>query len=470
MPRRPAPGHGPILSAITAVSVTALRSLEPGGTVPLQNGDNSDRMRRYAGRAYVCGLVLAACARAEVKPHTIAPSPSARVASSAVPDTSPHPGASSRPATPAIPAAPTAGELSQRRAYQKAMAKGRSATRRKDWPGAVAAFTEALDASTGDAGAYAERGYALLLAGSLDEAEANLDRAAKSASDARLLSSIWFNRGLVAEKRPDDESALVDFFLANRFSPSAAARAKIGGRKVCPVLISRSDASPPRLSDEPWVEADDWLGLWRAIKHEGNPEARSPSSNPKSAEPDTPDLEHPATAEAAREALTGQTGEVTLPLLLTTHFAGQEVFVVMAHGKKLRGRRLGWDTGGRCPQQLDFDMVSHEGNVLHVHGLEVRETGYGYRCEHEDAGDLDLGQCSEAELATVGPMQTFCPERTPTEHDVVIDLAKGDTLLAVERASGEITAKLEPNGLRLSGLGCDGLVPFVADAGSARPK
>jgi hypothetical protein len=83
--------------------------------------------------------------------------------------------------------------------------------------------------------------------------------------------------------------------------------------------------------------------------------------------------------------------------------------------------------------------------------------------------DLDLGECSEADLAT-GPTQTFCPERTPTEHDVVIDLAKGDTLLAVERASGEITAKLEPNGLRLSGLGCDGLVPFVADAGSARPK
>ncbi|MDX2090519.1 MAG: tetratricopeptide repeat protein [Kofleriaceae bacterium] len=145
--------------------------------------------------------------------------------------------------------------------YRAALNKGRKATDAKNYKDAIAAFDEALAIKKGDARAISERGYARLLSGDLDGASRDLDDSATRTKDRKLLSSIWYNRGLVDEKRGKQDGALVAFYMANALRPTDAAKKKIEGKTVCPVTIERPYEREGEFS-KAW-EATDWQDLAR---------------------------------------------------------------------------------------------------------------------------------------------------------------------------------------------------------------
>jgi len=96
-------------------------------------------------------------------------------------------------------ATPPAVEPEHGAAWKAAIAKGRAATGRRDYPAAIAAFSEALSAEPGDARALAERGYARLLSGDNAGAEADLSAAAQGTAVPALLQAIEHNRALARQ-------------------------------------------------------------------------------------------------------------------------------------------------------------------------------------------------------------------------------------------------------------------------------
>jgi len=112
--------------------------------------------------------------------------------------------------------------------YARALARGRAATQRKDYSGAIAAFDQAIAAVPAEPRSLAERGYAKLLAGDIRGAQADLEAAEGKSTDADLASQIWFNLGLVAEKKGDPGAAHSAFAHAYTLRPTNASRAKLG--------------------------------------------------------------------------------------------------------------------------------------------------------------------------------------------------------------------------------------------------
>ncbi|MBN2193175.1 MAG: hypothetical protein JW751_10200 [Polyangiaceae bacterium] len=96
---------------------------------------------------------------------------------------------------------PPSAETEHGPTWEAAMGRGRLATVRKDYPAAIRAFDEALDAEPGDAQALAERGYAKYLAGDLEGATRDFDQAESRSRDNSLLRAIRHNRELIAAAR-----------------------------------------------------------------------------------------------------------------------------------------------------------------------------------------------------------------------------------------------------------------------------
>lgn len=142
-------------------------------------------------------------------------------------------GRSMAPSAPEAGAPMSVDERVATRTYLAAIAEGRKATRAKRYDAAQDAFGRALAARPGDPRAHAERGYAALLAGKLDAADADLDRALKGGLDKELEASVHFNRGLVLEKRGDAERAAIAFATADQIQSTPARRAKANGRAYC---------------------------------------------------------------------------------------------------------------------------------------------------------------------------------------------------------------------------------------------
>lgn len=108
---------------------------------------------------------------------------------------------------------------------------GRKATRDKDYTAAVTAFDQAIAADSRAARAWSGRGYARLLAGQLDAAKDDLERALTLDTAADFQAAVWFNLGLVAEKQGDREAARAAYGKANTLKPSKAARGKLDALK-----------------------------------------------------------------------------------------------------------------------------------------------------------------------------------------------------------------------------------------------
>lgn len=125
-----------------------------------------------------------------------------------------------------------------RKRFSDALGRGRKATSKKEYPAAIAAFDEALAALPDHPRALSGRGYAKLLAGDLDAAEADFRSALAKVTTRELESAVHFNLGLVAEKRGDQDEARRRFAIANTMRPSKAAAAKLAESKACPVSVS----------------------------------------------------------------------------------------------------------------------------------------------------------------------------------------------------------------------------------------
>jgi hypothetical protein len=114
--------------------------------------------------------------------------------------------------------------------HERAMSAGRKRTLSGDHQGALEAFTEALRAQPLDARAWAELGYAALLAGY--DARWELHIARSLTKDRTLLAQIWFNEGLAEERFGDVDAARRAFVLAEVHG-STAVEKKLAGASRC---------------------------------------------------------------------------------------------------------------------------------------------------------------------------------------------------------------------------------------------
>lgn len=318
--------------------------------------------------------------------------------------------------------------------YRAALNKGRKATDAKNYKDAIAGFDEALVIKKGDARAISERGYARLLSGDLDGASRDLDDSASRTKDRKLLSSIWFNRGLVDEKRGKQDSALVAFYLANALRPTDAAAKKIQGKTVCPVNVYR-----------PYDRQGDFTSTWEATDWQDLAKQAAEELEGK----------RPATEAEALEALTGDKTVPKLPATITIRsFEDHVAYVVWKDGNKLRAIPIGYAMGGRCPGELAFEITGTSGSLVFIHGTEAEDGGYTFMCEDKQG---DLYECTGAENE-VGA-GTACLGGTPTEYHLVFDAKQGKVVLGIGQpqfpdGGDSVNVAFEPTGLKLLGKAC----------------
>ena len=123
--------------------------------------------------------------------------------------------------------------------FLHALARGRAATTRKDFPAALAAFDEALGKVPREPRALAERGYAKLLAGDVYGAGMDLRAARGRTTDEALSAQIRWNLGLWGEKAGNAAFAHEAFAHAYALRPSRAGRAKLGDAGTCAATLDR---------------------------------------------------------------------------------------------------------------------------------------------------------------------------------------------------------------------------------------
>ncbi len=317
-----------------------------------------------------------------------------------------------------------------RAAYRVGMRKGRKATDKKQWAEAIGGFDAALAAKKGDPRAMSERGYARLLEGTdLAAASRDLDLAAGGTKDVKLQSQIWFNRGLIEEKRGNAANATVAFVIANQLRPTPQAQAKIAGKSACPVSVgSELDLG---LDDHKTVDAADWIALARAMELD-----------------DTK-----VTKEDIWELTTGARTEPSLPAILSGGDSTEEVdYLALKTAGGLRAVPLGAAQGGRCPGYVTFEVEEDNATRVLVSGRSLYDGGYTYMCDGKDGERIE---CTGADNEVAAG--TACFGGTPTYHDIVVDRASGKVLSSLEQPDAPSIAKvtLAPGGVKLSGLGCD---------------
>jgi hypothetical protein len=321
-----------------------------------------------------------------------------------------------------------------RAAYRAGMRKGRKATDKKQWAEAIAGFDEALAAKQGDPRALGERGFAKLLEGKdLAAATRDFDQAASSTKDKKLLSEIWFNRGLLEEKRGNDPNAVAAFVIANTLRPTAAALEKIEGKTACPVVVSDTLA----IEEAPPASGADWLALAKTM----------PGA----------DADTLKTKQDALEWLTGEKTEPKLPATVTAEGDGIIAgYLVLAGGPGLRAIPLGIAMGGRCPGSVAFEVAGADsaGKLL-VTGTEQFDGGHTYMCEGKDD---ELIECTGA--ANEVSAGTACFGGTPTRRTVLIDQTAGKVLKVYEQPDEKpVAVTLVGQGIKVFGRGCDRVDP-----------
>ena len=406
-------------------------------------------------------LALALAAAAACGGHDAAPSPGSAapppVAAKAVAPAEPAAAAGSASGSAdAAAAAATAARVK----YRDAMRRGRVATDARRYDDAVAAFTDALAARPDDARALGERGFARLLGATIVDlpyAEQDLDDAAARTHDPKLLSEIWFNRGLVEDKRGEQENAVVDFFLANQLRPTTAAAARLAGKTVCPARVETSTAGLPGVADpdnrsKP-IDAASWLALLHAMTFAIIDDA------------------HPPRDDADARAALGVSSK-KLPAIAVAGRAGsgRAAYLVAKHGDGVRAYPLGYDDGGRCAGQLDLAIAKIAGPIVLVHGSVLPEGGMTEMC-HRSADDAEPIPCTGGSGEVDAGEACFAP--AATLHDLAIDTATGKVVdvsrpvPTVDTAATRVTVQLAGAGsdsgsaaVKLSGVSCDRVVTW----------
>jgi len=90
---------------------------------------------------------------------------------------------------------------------KKLVADARKLVAAKKYGEAIGTYNIAINLDPKLAKAYSGRGYAALLDGSLDAAKADFDKALELESDPEVQAQVWFNLGMVAEKKKDKAAA-----------------------------------------------------------------------------------------------------------------------------------------------------------------------------------------------------------------------------------------------------------------------
>ncbi len=326
-------------------------------------------------------------------------------------------------------------------AYRAAMRAGRKATDAARYDEAIDAFNDALKVRPNDARAISERGFAYLLDGSLLGAEEDLDRAAGLTKDKKLLSSIWFNRGLVEDKRHEAENA---------------------DRR----LLHRQPAAPDGCSAGQARRPNGVPGACRAHRHPRQQRLRAPErpgrrrqagSRCSRCSPTWSSSTAPRRAPKRRRT-TPSTPSPTLPTIASTGEAGQgrADFIVVKQDAGLRAYPLGFDDGGRCPGYTAFEIVKVAGTVVLVHGTVLSEGGMTDMCL---SGSGELAECTGGSGEEPHGEACFSPD--PRVYDIAIDTATDHRLVITrpkpteETAATTVNVALTGSGLAVSGVTCE---------------
>lgn len=411
-------------------ALAPLAALGPGACTPAPSGSASG-----------------ADATADASPHAVTMSS----------DAAPSPSASSFASVLAAMAARDAGlpplaplddaKKSAMTAYRKALGNGRELTRKKDYPGAIKAFDEALAAMKGDPRALAERGFARLQAKDYKGALRDLNDAQALAPSAELEAQIWYNIGQAEEGLGHDEAARHAFVMVQNTRPTAAAAKHLIGKSQCDAQVVREPA--------PGKVYPSWLAAWRGF------EAGGAAMWNDGAKPSV------TTNDAAKKAICGDDCKEGAPFVATvgdTMIAAELALVApQSDGKLLVFHHLGDAMGGRCASS-DHATID-PGTPLHVRvtsepmslmSVEVDAHGTVRECERE----RDLDTCKEG-----------CFIETWTERDYFFDLAAKKQILMIEQGGREaaegkhartVGVARKPDGLLVKGGGCDQTVPLAS--------
>ena len=286
---------------------------------------------------------------------THSPSASAAAVASAPPVTSAS-AAKSAQRTPQGP--PVTPEQLKR--YQAALGAGRVATQRHDSAASERAFGEALAAIPDDARAHSERGYARLQQGDLKGANADFDKAFGASDDPKLTAQIWFNRGLAAERKGDEDNARAYYANSFQFNPTQAARRKLDGKTMCPAGVTRLDGH-----DYP-----NWLAVWNDLSRKNLAEAEW-NKEPQ------PDNEQAVRKAYGLETCSG----------LCVGYADADfkfhAFVPLENGGVRVFPNVYEQSGGRCEGSGNI--------VLHADTIDITTSGWtvGFNCD----GDQCMTSC-----------------------------------------------------------------------------
>jgi hypothetical protein len=133
-----------------------------------------------------------------------------------------------------------------------ALAKGRAAVAQKKYAIAIRDFDEAVKHAPRDAQPLGERGYVKYLSSDMTGAQTDLEAARDLGGSPKTMAAIWFNLGLVRERKADAEGARSAFATSQSISPSKAAEEKIAGLSACTAEITQGGDDLQKASN--WLE------------------------------------------------------------------------------------------------------------------------------------------------------------------------------------------------------------------------
>lgn len=322
--------------------------------------------------------------------------------------------------------------------YLDAMKRGRTATAKRDFKTAIAAFDEAVSHEPKNAQALGERGYAKYLAGDLANAESDLEDARDCGAAPKLAAQIWFNLALVREKQGDADGARSAFASSQALAPTKAAAARLGGAVACTADV---DASP---SDDLAAVAN-WIDAASALDVELKDRTEAAAKNAvcsKSYMFDGSDATHDACDGA--------------PPWITVHdymMFTYEADIVFPSAKKIfvvnAGRMGGWPA--HCQGSTDV-TAAIDGDFA---SMTLTFAGGGSVMLSPDDLDAGLG------VNVVDNGEMVCGDGPGFVEDTFYDLANGRELLKVHRLvpigakAPDVSLARSGKTVTLSGGGCD---------------
>lgn len=369
-------------------------------------------------------VLLSGCSRPKDAPK---PATSAAAIAPVTSSSAPSPAEKPKPAAPRASAG-TVVELSEAEKeadirYRAALERGRRATTAKSYDAAAKAFTEALSAKPNDARALGERGYAALQAGNLDAAEGDFLDADGRTHDPALAAQIFFNEGLLAERKGDLEAAKVSYARSQQSHPTAAAKAKIEQLHASTCTAAFIPLNRALAHYANWVELWNTLGM----------------------------MDKKTTEQDVKDALLGQdkctdacaVNDGELWYIVVPSATGLDVLRAVDHGVM-----------DRCASYPKFEFSRHGSILIASSSNEDLQIGL---CDPKCDNEQENGQCP-----------TCCDDGPGHRYDNFIDLSTKKALLRVAQYSphGEsfqpLPVTLDDTGaVHVAGGGCDKVIPLA---------